>query len=83
MPDQIIVNVRTALSYVRKALAPETRRVFDNARANTPHGIEVLKHLEDFLDVGVKVSPEVYLLLAVEQLTDLVEELAAESPHRA
>lgn len=83
MPDQIIANVRRALEGARKALGPQSRQVLENALVRSgqkstikAHRAGMLKALEEFDGLDVKVDPAVYVLLAVEQLTDLVEEMA-------
>jgi hypothetical protein len=81
VPDPLLVTVRQALAAARRALPLETKALLENARIGTSttrgRGAAVLEYLEAYqADGHVRWTPYVYLLLALEQLTELVDELA-------
>jgi hypothetical protein len=83
MPATRISEVRELLDRARRALGPETRRILENAqlgvggRSRRETNVGTVKALEDYEGLSVQLEPAVYILLAVDQLVDLVEEIGS------
>lgn len=75
MPAARITRIRKAIDGARSSLGPEARRILENAKRNARTRAQLLEELEHYGGgAAVRLDPCIYLLTALEELTDIVED---------